>query len=231
MRVWADVGLWVAVCFLAKICLHRPTCKTTFVRLTPSQAISQSFRVFIPFRSMRDTNKFHFFFHFSKFFLYKITISFTRVIKRSPGGESTDDGRSTSKSTCVVPAWTLTAFGDRPASSMSKFSASVNSDPGNGSFCVKIGDAEHVDRCSCLIYASLIVSTDLWPQETFTFLETLAMVVSESSFGAYVCLTRPAGLHRDVRSCRCHDGHFKALSSCWLVGSCVRAGENFSTWA
>ena len=61
---WADVGLWVAVCFLAKISFHRPTCKTTFARSTRSQAISQSFRVFISFRSMRDTT----FFHFSKLF-------------------------------------------------------------------------------------------------------------------------------------------------------------------
>ena len=63
-RGWADVGLWVAVCFLAKISSHRPTCKTTFARLTRSQAISQSFRVFISFRSRRDTT----FFHFSKLF-------------------------------------------------------------------------------------------------------------------------------------------------------------------
>ena len=54
----------VAVCFLAKITLHRPTCKTTFARLTQSQAISQSIRVFISFRSMRDAT----FFHFSKLF-------------------------------------------------------------------------------------------------------------------------------------------------------------------
>ena len=52
------------VCFLAKISLHRPTCKTTFASLTQSQAISQSFRVFISFRSMRDTT----FFHSSKLF-------------------------------------------------------------------------------------------------------------------------------------------------------------------
>ena len=32
------------------------------------------------------------------------TVSFTMVIKRSPGGESAGGGRSTSKSTCVVPA-------------------------------------------------------------------------------------------------------------------------------
>ena len=65
-RGWADVGLWVAVCFriLAKISLHRRTCKTTFARLTQSQAISQSFRAFISFRSRRDTT----FFHFSKLF-------------------------------------------------------------------------------------------------------------------------------------------------------------------
>ena len=62
---WADVGLWVAVCFLAKISLRRSTCKTTFARLTQSQAISQSFCVFISFRSMRDTT----FFHFSKPFI------------------------------------------------------------------------------------------------------------------------------------------------------------------
>ena len=65
--IWAesaDVGLWVAVCFLAKISLHRPTCKTTFASLTQSQAILQSFRVFISFRSVRHTT----FFHFSKLF-------------------------------------------------------------------------------------------------------------------------------------------------------------------
>ena len=65
---WADVGLWVAVCFLVKISLHRPTCKSTFARLTQSQAISQSFRVFISFRSSRDTT----FFHFSKLFNTKL---------------------------------------------------------------------------------------------------------------------------------------------------------------
>ena len=37
------------------------------------------------------------------------------------------------------------AFGDRSASSMSKCSASVNSDLGNGSFLVKIRHAKHVD--------------------------------------------------------------------------------------
>ena len=35
----------------------------------------------------------------------------------------------------------------------------------------------------------------------FTFSEMLALVQSESSFGAYVCHRRPAGLYSDQRSC------------------------------
>ena len=48
LRRWADVGLWVAVCALAKISLRRP--RTTFAYLTQSQAISQS----IAFSSLSD---------------------------------------------------------------------------------------------------------------------------------------------------------------------------------
>ena len=48
----------VAVCFLENTSLHSPSCKKTFARLTQSQAISLSFRVFITFRSMRDTTFF-----------------------------------------------------------------------------------------------------------------------------------------------------------------------------
>ena len=80
------------------------------------------------FSSLSDQWEIRLFFIFRNSFLYKITVSFTMVIKRSPGGQAAGGGRSTSKSTCEVPAWTLTAFGDWPASSMSKFSASVNSD-------------------------------------------------------------------------------------------------------
>ena len=109
----ADVGLWVAVCFLAKVSLYRPTCKTTLARLTQSQAISQSFRVFISW----DQWEIRLFFIFWNSFLYKITVSFTVVIKRSPGGQAAGGGQSTSKSTCEVP---LAAFGHRSASSISK---------------------------------------------------------------------------------------------------------------
>ena len=40
--------------------------------------------VFITIKSMRKTNKFHFF-HFSKLSFHIITVSFTMVIKISPG--------------------------------------------------------------------------------------------------------------------------------------------------
>ena len=79
----------------------------------------------------------------------------------------------------------------------------MNSDLGKGSFWVEIHDAKHLltSRCTCRstqvkIYTGLIASTYLWPQEMFTFLEMLALVESESSFGAYVCHIhrRPAGL-------------------------------------
>ena len=106
-RGWADVGLWVAVCFLAKISSHRPTCKTTFARLTQSQAISQSFRVFISFRSRRDTT---FFSIFETLFHTKLPFplpwwSKDLLVDKHAGG-----GQSTSKSTCEVPARTLTAY-------------------------------------------------------------------------------------------------------------------------
>ena len=75
----------------------------------------------------------------------------------------------------------VTAFGDRPAST--KFSASVNSDLWVWSYPLTsdLRDVYFLDMHSCL-----------------------AMVVSESSFGVYVCLRRPAGLHRNQRSCGWH---------------------------
>ena len=79
MRGSADVGLWVSVCFMEKISLHRPSCKTTFAPLTQSQAISQSFRVFITFRSMRDTT----FFSFSNSFLGRAPASPTVMLRIS----------------------------------------------------------------------------------------------------------------------------------------------------
>ena len=140
-RGWADVGLWVAVCFLAKISLHRRTRKTTFARLTQSQAISQSFRAFIYSRSRRDTT----FFIFRNSFLYKITVSFTMVIKRSPGGPCR--WRAVN---FEIHLWSSGRNADCIWRSISiqhvQIEAGLNSDPGNDSFWDKNRDAEHVDR-------------------------------------------------------------------------------------
>ena len=214
VRRWADDGLWVSVCVLAKISFRRPS--TLFARLTQSQAISLTkafsslsvdvfsllpclflylWTITVPLISCRMyyylsfvlprkewgqevlgasaqvrlvlsalgeffgwlrhervaetwvwvwvfakgtgepsllvimwhqhcqinegyTNKFQFFIFWNSFYI--ITVSFTMVIKRPPCGESAGGGRSTSKSTCVVAAWTLTEFGNRSAPSMSK---------------------------------------------------------------------------------------------------------------
>ena len=95
------------VCFLVKISLQRPTCKTTFPSLTQSQAISQAFRVLISFRSMRDTT----FFHFLKlFFCTYLPVPLPWWSKDLRVDKHAGGGQSTSKSTCEVPAATLTAY-------------------------------------------------------------------------------------------------------------------------
>ena len=187
-----DVGLWVAVCFPAKISLHRSTCKTTFARLTQSQAISQSFRVFISFRSMRDTT---FFFIFRNSFLYKITVSFTMVIKRSPGGPCR--WRAVN---FEIHLWSSGMNADCIWRSICiqhvQIEADLNSDPGNDSFwdkSVTLSMLIDLLTSTCRSTQVKIASTDLWPQGVFTFSEMLALVESESSFGAYVCHRRPGG--------------------------------------
>ena len=188
---WADVGLWVAVCFLAKIFLHRSTCKSTFARLTQSLTISQSFRVFISFKSMRDTT----FFHFSKLFFKKITVSFTMVIKRSPGGPC--KWRAVN---FEIHLWSSGMNADCIWRSICnqhvQIEAGLNSDPGNDSFWDKsVTLSMFIDllTSTCRSTQVKIASTDLWPQGMFTFSEMLALVESESSFGAYVCHRRPGG--------------------------------------
>ena len=184
---WADVGLWVAVCFLAKISLHRSTCKTTFARLTQSQAISQSFRVFISFRSMRDTT----FFHFSKLFLiqnYRFLYHGDQKISRAVNFEihlwsSGMNADCIWRSICIQHV---------------QIEAGLNSDPGNDSFWDKSVTLSMLidlltSTCTSRSTQVKIASTDLWPQGMFTFSEMLALVESESSFGAYVCHRRPGG--------------------------------------
>ena len=193
-RGWADVGLWVAVCFLTRISSHRPTCKTTFARLTQSQAISQSFRV----SSLSDQGDFFSF--FETLFYTKLPFplpwwSKDLLVDKHAGG-----GQSTLKSTCEVPARTLTAY-----SAIDQHPACPNGGRlelwprkwfllGQNPWVVtpsKLIDL--TSTMSCRSTQVKIASTDLWPQEMFTFLEMLALVESESSFGAYVCHRRPGG--------------------------------------
>ena len=190
---WADVGLWVAVCFLAKISLHRRTCKSTFARLTQSQAISQSFRAFISFRSRRDTTFYSF---FETLFYTKLPFplpwwSKDLLVDKHAGG-----GQSTSKSTCEVPARTLTAY------------LAIDLHPAcpNGGrlelwprkwfiFGQNHRDAKHVDRSTH--YSTCLVHVDRrrWRAHQLTydlkrcllFRKCLRFFESESSFGAYVC--------------------------------------------
>ena len=131
----ADVGLWVAVCFLAKISLHRPTCKITFARLTQSQAISQSFRVF---RSRRDTT----FFHFSKlFFIQNYRFLFHGDQKISwwtsmqVAGSQLRNPPVKFRQERWLHIWRSISI------QHVQMEAGLNSDPGNDSFWVKIRDA------------------------------------------------------------------------------------------
>ena len=147
LRGWADVGLWVAVCFLAKLSLHRPTCKTTFARLTQSQAISQSFCVFISFRSMRDTT----FFHFSKLFFIHNNY-YCRFLYH---GDQKISWWTSSRWRAVnfeIHLWNSGMNADCIWRSISirhvEIEAGLNSDPGNDFLWVEIRDAQHVDRSS-----------------------------------------------------------------------------------
>ena len=89
-----------------------------------------------------------------------------------------------------------------------------------------------------------IASTDLWPrpQEMFTFSEMLALVESESSFGAYVCHRRPGGsiATSDLVACvdvflssvaLCIRAHEKrSAGTCWVSGVKFNHGSTSSGW-
>ena len=154
------------------------------------------------FSSLSDQWELQLFFIFRNSFIQNYRF-FTMVMKISRGGESAGGGRSTSKSTCVVPAWTLTGFGDRPAFSMSKLAPAwtltsemvpFESKSVTLSMYYQIDVFERIARVW-----SYQLTSDL---RDVYLLDILAMVLSPSSFGAYVCLRRPAGLLRDERSCR-----------------------------
>ena len=206
------------MCFLAKISFHRPTCKTTFARLTQSQAISQSFRVFITFRSMRDTT----FFHFSKL------IFCTKYRFFYHGDQKMSWWCRWRAVNFEIHLWSSGMNADCIWRSISiqhvQIEADLNSDPGNDSFWVEIRDAKHVDRSTHPAAdvdrrrwsSGLIASIDLWPQEMFTFSEMLALVQSESSFGAFVSFI--GGLRGSKRPA--------ILSTWYTVKMCLKAALN-----
>ena len=159
--------------------------------MTQSQAISQSFCVFFSFRSMRDTT----FFHFSKLFL----IQNYRFLYH--GDQK-------------ISWWTLQVAGNQLRNPPVKFRherwlhlaidlhpacrnrGRLELWPWYDSFWDKsVTLSMFIDllTSTCRSTQVKIVSTDLWPQQMFTFSEMLALVESESSFGAYVCHRRPGG--------------------------------------
>ena len=155
--------------FLAKISLHRPTCKTTFARLTQSQAILQSFCIFIIFRKMRDTTFFSYSFIQNYRFLYH-------------GDQKI--------SWWIICRWRAVSFEIHPCSSGKKFYCIwrsigiqyVQIEPGTltsemvpfGSKSVTLSMKLDLLTSTCKstqvkIYTGLIASTDLCPPGVFTF--------------------------------------------------------------
>ena len=135
--------------------------------------------------SHRSPRTFRFFIFIFESIFYDFFFRFTMVIKRS--GARARELRGDSA-----------VFGDRSAAS-AQVKPGVNSDLGNGSFWVEIRDTKLVDRCSwrsTRIHEFDRINWRLTSKDVY-FFEMLAMGVSESSFSAYVCHRRPAGLHRD----------------------------------
>ena len=153
------------------------------------------------FSSLSDQWEIRLSFIFRNSFLYKITVSFTMMIKRSPGGQACrwravnfeihlwSSGRNAD---CI--------FGDRSASSMSKYRPAWTLTPEMIPFRTKsvtlsmlidlLTSTLHLLTSTCRSTQVKIASTDLWPQEMFTFSEMLALVESESSFYSPVHVDR-----------------------------------------
>ena len=116
------------------------------------------------------------------------------VIKRSPGGP-----RRWRAVNFEIHLWSSGMNADCVWRSICiqhvQIEAGLNSDPGNDSFWDKsVTLSMFIDLLTtCRSTQVKMASTDLWPQGMFTFSEMLALVESESSFGAYVCHRRPGG--------------------------------------
>ena len=149
------------------------------------------------------------------------------VIKRSPGGPCRWRAvnfeihlwSSGKNADCI--------FGDRSASSMSKWRPASTLTPemipfGTKSVTLSMLIDPLTSTMSCRSTLVKIASTDLWPQEMFTFSEMLALLESESSFGAYVCHKRPGGSIATSNLVRCiyvcvsswHCGWAEQMSAC-----------------
>ena len=116
-------------------------------RLHASHSHTQS-RSHFAISSLSDQWEIRLFFIFRNSFLYKITVSFTMVIKKSPGGPCR--WRAVN---FEIHLWSSGMNADCIWRSISiqhvrlvQIEAGLNSDPGNDSFWDKIRDAKHVDR-------------------------------------------------------------------------------------
>ena len=174
---WADVGLWVAVCFLAKISLYiglhvKP-------RLHAWHSHRQS-RSHFAFSSLSDQWEIQLFFIFRNSFLYKITVSFTMVIKRSPGGPCR--WRAVN---FEIHLWSSGMNADCIWRSISiqhvQREAGLNSDPGNDSFWDKsmtLSMLIDLLTSTCRSTQVNIASTDLWPQGMLRWSSRKAVLIS-----------------------------------------------------
>ena len=158
-----------------------------FARLTQSQAISQSFRVFITFRSMRDTTFFHF---FETHFLYKIPLLLpwwskdVLVVQVASGQLRNPPVKFRHE------RWLHLAIDQHPACPnrgrlelWPRKWFLFGRNPWRWACWSIYSPVDKLSRCRSTqvkLYTGLIASIDLWPQEMFTFSEMLALVPSET---------------------------------------------------
>ena len=193
---WADVGLWVAVCFRRRFLYIGVHVKP---RLHAWHSHRES-RSHFALSSLSDEEDIRLFFSFLETLFYtKLPFSLPWWSKDLLVDKHAGGGQSTSKSTCEVPARTLTAFGDRSASSMSKWRPAWTLTPEMIHFRTKSVTLSmlidllvliivHVDRCRWRAHQ---LTYDL--KRCLLFRKCLRFFESESSFGAYVCHRRPGG--------------------------------------
>ena len=140
MRGWADVSLWVAVCFLAKISLHWLHVKPR-LHAWHSTSHGQSRRYFA-FPSLSDQWERRLFFIFE-------TVFYTKLLFPLPWWSKWTSCRWRSVN-FEIHMWSSSMNADCIWRSISiqhvQREAELNSDPRNDSFWVEIRDAKHVDQ-------------------------------------------------------------------------------------